>query len=71
MQGVPFKEGLQEGIFEVLMVSSDLSIGPNILEVMVNRLITLLRPKTKPVLGEALLLLSGQELLHMLLIPKK
>ena len=71
MQRVPFKECHHEGIFVVLVVSSDLSVGPNLLEIMVDTLITLLGPEAEPVLGEALLLLPGQVLLHMDLIKKK
>ena len=71
MQRVPFKEGLPEGIFVVLVFSSNLSVCPQFLEIKMDTFKTLLGPKPEPVLGEALLLLPGQVLLHMDLIKKK
>ena len=71
MQGVPFKEGHHQGIFVVLVVSSDLSVGPNLFEVFVDTFEGLFRPEAQPVLRESLLLLPGQVLFHMDLMKKK
>ena len=71
MQRVPFKESHLEGMDIILMVSSDLSVGPSLLEIMVATLVHLLCKESKAMLSEALLSFPCQVLLNMHLIKYK
>ena len=71
MQRVPLKESHQEGIKVVLVVSSDLSVGPSLLVIMVATLVHLLCKESKTMLSEALLSFPCQVLLNMHLIKYK